>query len=293
LARIAAHGVDIATLQAVDSVSFGHGLPHEIQGAKARRWGWWYYAEYRIRTMKAYWQIIVGYGILVPILYLLAMGLGLGTIVDGHAGTVQGVSYLVFVGPSLLVASLVMECSAEFTYTIMGNFNWHRIYYGVSSSPVSPRMIAVGELVGVGLRLVVQGIAFWLILLISGNTASVWSWLTIPIGVLAAISLGAPLLAFSATRVRDDFTFSFIQRFIVIPMFLFAGTFFPIELMPGYLQWIGWISPMWHGTQLARAASFSLPLSGLEIAGHLVFLCGLAGAGVWLAVQQFHRRLTK
>jgi lipooligosaccharide transport system permease protein len=117
--------------------------------------------------------------------------------------------------------------------------------------------------------------------------------LTVPIAILAAIAFGAPLMAFSATREREDFTFSFIQRFIVMPMFLFAGTFFPLESMPSFLQWIGWISPMWHGSQLARAASFGLPLPGWQIAGHLVFLMTLAGVGLALAVLQFRRRLTR
>ena len=100
-------------------------------------------------------------------------------------------------------------------------------------------------------------------------------------------------MAFSATRERDDFSFSFIMRFIMMPMFLFAGTFFPLESMPTYLQWIGWISPMWHGTQLARAASFSMPLTGYQIAMHCGFLLTLIAVGVWLGIVQFRRRLTR
>jgi lipooligosaccharide transport system permease protein len=288
-----AHGVDLATLAAAETVTFGLAAPASVQARRARLWGWWYYVEYRLISMRAYWLTIVGYGVLAPILYLAAMGLGLGSLVDNHVGTVASVSYLAFVGPSLLVTTVVQECTAEFTYTVMGNFVWHRTYYGVAASPVSPRQIAIGELVAVGLRLALQAGVFWVILVISGATASGWSWLMVPIAVVAALSFGAPLLAFSATRERDDFSFSFIQRFIVMPMFLFAGTFFPLESMPGYLQWIGWISPMWHGTQLARAASFGLPLSTVQILLHLGFLVALIVIGVWLALNQFSRRLTR
>jgi len=286
---VSAHGVDVTTLTSLDSVTFGR-IPPRLA---SRRLGWWFYAEYRLRTMRSYWHVVAGYGVLTPVLYLLAMGLGLGTLVDGHTGGVQGVGYLTFVGPSLLVTSLVMESVAECTYTVMDYFRWSRVYLGVASTPLTPAMIVGGEVTAVSLRMTAQAVVFWLILVISGSTASPWSWLTIPIGVLASMSFGTPLLAFSATRERDDSSISFIERFIIMPMFLFAGTFFPLESMPRYLQWIGWFSPMWHGTELARAAAFHMPLSPGQIAWHLGFLVGLFVVGYWLAAAQFRRRLTR
>ena len=274
-------------------VTFGRVIPHAVQGARGRRWGWWYYAVYRVSSMRAYWPSIVGYGVVVPVLYLLAMGLGLGTLVDAHAGSVEGVAYLAFVGPSLLVTSAVMEVSGEFTYGVMDNFKWRKVYYGVIATPAGPGQIAIGELVAVSARLAAQSGAFWVILVVSGSTTPGWSVLTVPIAVLAAMSFGAPLIAFTATRERDDFSFSFIQRFLVMPMFLFAGTFFPLASMPAYLQWIGWISPMWHGTQLARAVCFGLPLSGGQVVVHVAFLTVLTGVGTALAIVQFRRRLTR
>ena len=289
---IQVHGVD-ATMGVAHSVSFQHALPHAVQASRARRWGWWYYAEYRVRTMRAYWHIVAGYGILSPVLYLLALGLGLGSLVDAHTGGVQGVGYLMFIGPSLLVTSLVSEGTAEGTYSVMDYFVWHRVYYGVAATPLTPKLIVGGEMAAVSLRMAVQGTLFWLILVISGSTASGWSWLMIPIGTLAAMSFCAPLMAFSATRERDDFSFSFIERFIIMPMTLFAGTFFPLDAMPRYLQWIGWISPMWHGTQLARAVSYGMPLSPAAVVVHLGFLVGLLALGWVLAAVQFRRRLTR
>jgi len=289
---VATHGVDATTLTA-QYLTFEKAPPHAVQARRAKRWGWWYYTEYRMRTMREYWQIIAGYGILMPVLYLLAMGLGLGSLVDSNTGGVQGVGYLMFVGPSLLVTSLVMESIGEGTYTIMDYFTWHRIYFGVASTPMTPKLIVAGEISAISLRMTLQAVLFWGILVVSGSTASGWSWLMIPIGVLAAMSFGAPLMAFSATRERDDFSFSFIQRFIMMPMFLFAGTFFPLEFMPGYLQWIGWISPMWHGTELARAVSFGAPLSAGEVVMHTGFLVALFAIGWVLAVAQYTRRLKR
>jgi len=208
------------------NLTFSGVLPHATQARRARRWGWWYYTEYRIRTMRAYWHIIAGYGLLTPTLYLLAMGLGLGSLVDAHAGAVQGVGYLTFVGPSLLVMSVVSEATAECTYSIMDYFTWHRVYYGVASTPMTAKLIVGGEVTAVSLRMAAQAALFWIILVISGSTSSGWSWLMIPISVLAGMSFGAPLIAYAATMERDNFAFSFIERFIVMPMMLFAGTFF-------------------------------------------------------------------
>lgn len=243
--------------------------------------------------MRIYWRSVVGYGVGAPVLYLLAMGFGLGSLVDRHTGTIDQVSYLVFVGPALLVTTVVMECTSECTYTIIEKFTWQRIYYGVAATPVSPRLIAFGELVVVGLKLTLQATLFWVILLVSGGTGGGLSWLMVPVGVLAGFSFGAPLMAFSATRATDDSSFSLIQRFVVMPMFLFSGTFFPLESMPGYLQWVGWVSPMWHGTQLARACSYGLPLGGWAVLGHLAYLVALTTVGVWLAMGQYQRRLTR
>ena len=103
----------------------------------------------------------------------------------------------------------------------------------------------------------------------------------------------ACLLAFAATQTDEGFQFTLVQRFIVIPMFLFAGTFFPLSVMPVYLQWIGWISPMWHGTQLARVVGFGMANPVWLTALHVLVLLVATLAGIWAAARQFTRRLTR
>ena len=136
---------------------------------RGRNWGWLLYAEGRLLGMRSYLQTILIASVGTPLLYVLAMGIGLGSLVDRGAGGVDGVPYLVFVGPGLLVSAIVMEAAGEFTYPIMTGFKWWRLYEGVQASPIRPFQIAAGELVAVGLRFVFQATCFWAILTAFGT----------------------------------------------------------------------------------------------------------------------------
>ena len=264
-----------------------------VQARAARRWGWWLYAEYRLTSMRGYRQTILIRAFGLPLLYLSSMGLGLGALVDAGAGTVEGVSYLVFVGPALLVSSIVMEASGEFTFPVMSGFKWQKHYFAATASPVTPAQVALGEVVAVALRFIAETVVFWAALVLFGAVTSPASALMILIAPLAALAFGTPLLAYAATQTGEGTQFAFIQRFVVMPMFLFAGTFFPLSAMPAYLQWIGWISPMWHGTQLARVVGFGMENPWWLTVLHVVVLIGAALGGIWAAARVFGRRLTR
>ncbi len=256
----------------------------------ARRWGWWPYAEHFLRGTRAYaWSVALS-SVGTPVLYLVSLGLGLGTLVDRGAGQVDGVPYLLFVAPAILVSTVVMGASAESTYPVMAGFKWMRLYHAPIVTPLSPRQVATGHFVGVLLRFGAQAAVVWLVLLAFGAAPSAWSWLLVGVGVLTAGSMAAPLQAYAAT-LDDGLAFTFVQRFVVTPMFLFAGTFFPLSAMPVWLQWVGWVSPVWHGTQLARMASYGAVVPGWLAAVHLAYLAVLAVAGQLAARRLYERRL--
>jgi lipooligosaccharide transport system permease protein len=271
----------------------GQALPASVQAEKSRRWGWWYQAEWRLISMRAYWTSVLGSAVLAPVLYVLAMGIGLGSMVDASSGGVAGVPYLTFVAPGVLISTIVMSAANELMFPVMDGFKWGKLYFARSASASSPAQVALGELLAVSIRMAAEATVFWLVLVLLGATTPAWSWVMIPIAVLAGMSFGAPLAAYSATLEDEGFEFSMVQRFVLMPMFLFAGTFYPLSSMPVYLQWIGWISPMWHGTQLARAVSFGLELSPGEAIVHLLFLIALVAVGAWLSVRNFVRRLSR
>lgn len=266
--------------------------PHAEMAVRARRLGWWYYAEAYLRGMRAYAVPILFYAIGQPVLYLVAMGIGLAALVSGGVGTVDDVDYLTFVAPALLVSTVVMSVSGEMTYPVMSGFKWQRLYYGPAASPVSPAQIAVGHCTAVAIRFTLQSAIFWVVMQAFGaSTQVLTSLLLVPIGVLSAMAFGALLQAYAATVKDEGFQFAFVQRFVVMPMFLFAGTFFPLSVMPLYLQWIGWISPVWHGTQLARVASYGADVAPWLLVVHVVFLLACVVGGLLAGTRVYRRRL--
>jgi lipooligosaccharide transport system permease protein len=263
----------------------------EVLARRARRWGWWFYVESWLLGAKAWAVSLLVYMVLTPLLYLIALGLGLGSLVDRGAGSVDGVPYLVFVGPALLISGAVMSVGGELTYPVMAGFKWQRLYYGPHATPITPQQIAVGHLTGVMLRFVVQAAIFVGFLIAFDAAPSAWSWLCIPVAVLTAAAFGGPLQAFSASLEDEGYQFAFVQRFVVMPMFLFAGTFFPLSVMPAALQWIGWVSPVWHGTQLARQATYGAAEPLWLTVTHVVVLGAMAAGGVAVGRRNYARRL--
>ena len=263
-----------------------------VSAARARRWGSFYYAEQVLRVMKSYGWTIVMYGVGQPVAYLFAMGVGLATLVDTSGGGVfGGVSYLAFIAPALLISAAVMTAANEFTFPVMDGFKWRRVYYGPHASPLTPEQIAAGHIMAVTLRFLLQSAIYFAVVALFGASPSGWGWVSVLVATLAGLSFGLPLMAYAASIKDDKGQFAMVMRFIVTPLFLFSGTFFPLDTLPLVVRWIGWISPIWHGTELGRVFSYGYEEPPLLTILHLVFLVGLAVAGWMLTKRQFVRRL--
>jgi len=176
----------------------GRALQAARQAELTRRWGWWYQAEWRLIGMKAYWSSVVGTSLLTPILYLVAMGVGLGTLVDAGSGGVDGVPYLTFVAPGLLVSTVVMSAGNEFSYPVMDGFKWSKLYFARSATAASALQVTIGELVAVGIRFLAEAVIFWVVLLFA-QVVPLSSWPMILVAALAGLSFGTPLMAYAAT----------------------------------------------------------------------------------------------
>lgn len=269
-------------------------LPHapEISAAKARRWGSFYYAEHVLRVMKGYGWSIFLYSVGQPVAYLFAMGVGLASLVDANgAGAFGGVSYLAFVAPALVVSAAVMTASGEFSYPVMDGFKWRRVYFGPHASPLVPQQIATGHILASGLRMLVQSAIYFAIVAAFGASPGPWGWLNAAVATVAGLSFGLPLMAYAAALTKDSGQFALVQRFIVVPLFLFSGTFFPLDSLPLAVRWIGWVSPVWHGTELGRVFGYGLEEEPLLTVAHVVFLVVTAGAGWMLARRRFALRM--
>jgi len=266
--------------------------PPAVSAARARRWGALYYAEQVLRVMKGYGWTIIMYGVGQPVAYLFAMGIGLATLVDTNsAAAFGGVSYLVFIAPALLISAAVMTAANEFTFPVMDGFKWRRVYYGPHASPLTPEQIAAGQIIAVTARFVLQSAIYFGVVALFGASPGPWGWVSILVATLAGLSFGLPLMAYAATIKDDKGQFAMVMRFIVMPLFLFSGTFFPLDTLPLAVRWIGWISPIWHGTELGRVLSYGYKEAPLLTGAHVVFLLCLAVLGWVLTRRQFARRM--
>ena len=113
------------------------------------------------------------------------------------------------------------------------------------------------------------------------------------VGLLAGLPFVVPLMAYASSIEDDKGQFALVQRFLFVPMFLFSGTFYPLESLPIWLQWIGWISPLWHASELGRMATYGSPGGPGAAAIHLAYLVVLTVVGYAFARRAFTRRLAK
>jgi lipooligosaccharide transport system permease protein len=161
----------------------------------------------------------------------------------------------------------------------------------MNAAPISGVQIVNGMVISVFVRMLPTVGIYYAFMLLFGAVPRAIGVLDILVAVLVGMSVGIMIMAYTSTITEDHGQMAIIQRFILMPMFLFSGTFFPITNLPIYLQWIGWISPLWHGTQLGRVLSYGLVEPGWLTAVHVAYLVLLAAVGWALAARQFTRRL--
>ena len=260
---------------------------------RVKRRGVLLYAEHQLRNMRRYGAVLLVGALGEPVLYLLAMGLGLAQLMGGGMpqDALGGVSYVAFIAPALLASGALMTASVEFSYPVMGGFQWHRTYYAAQATPLSPAQIALGHLAAVSLRFVFQAAVFLLVMLAFGVVSSPWAWVQVLTATLGGLAVGAPIMAFAASLKEDKGQFATLQRLVVMPLFLFSATFYPLDVLPVWLRWIGWLSPQWHAAQLGRVLSYGMAEPVWLTVVHVAFLLALALGGAWLAVRIYTRRL--
>lgn len=260
---------------------------------RVKRRGVLLYAEHQLRNMRRYGAVLLVGALGEPVLYLLAMGLGLAQLMGGGMpqDALGGVSYVAFIAPALLASGALMTASVEFSYPVMGGFQWQRTYYAAQATPLSPAQIALGHLAAVSLRFVFQAAVFLLVMLAFGVVSSPWAWVQVLTATLGGLAVGAPIMAFAASLKEDKGQFATLQRLVVMPLFLFSATFYPLEALPVWLRWIGWLSPQWHAAQLGRVLSYGMTEPAWLTVLHVAFLLALALGGAWLAVRIYTRRL--
>ena len=267
----------------------------ERRSAKSIAFGTWFVAEHRLRTMRAYLGSIIMGSVFNPVIHLFALGVGIGSYIDSSSGGLGlgGLSYLTFVGPALLTSAALTVAFEETSFPVMGGFKWTREFWAMNATPISGRQVVNGVLLAAGFRIIFTVVVFWCFLTAFGASPSTLGFLAMPAAIFAGLAFGSVIMTIASRLEEDDGWFAIINRLVIAPMFLFSGTFFPLERLPLGLQWIGWISPLWHGTQLGRIATYGMEEPLWLLASHILFIAIMLAVGLGLSWTSFARRLAK
>lgn len=270
-------------------------LPAELAGdtthlARATP-GWWARTgsalEYWLVQYRAVWRGTLVSSVLSPLLFLTAMGVGLGSLVD-DAGRLGG-EYLLFLAPGLMAATAMQTATFESTYPVAGGIKWVRTYHAMLATPLGPVNILVGHLSFVALRVLSVSAIYLVILALFGIPTSYLALLAPLAAALAGMAFATPIFALAAGTDNDG-AFAAVERFVIVPLFLFSGTFFPVRQLPDAIEWLAYVTPLWHGVELCRDLVGGVAAWGSSLV-HVGYLALWVAGGALVAARVFRRRL--
>ena len=238
---------------------------------------------------KRNWKATAISSVGLQMFYLLAMGLGFGSQIQSNA-ILGGHSYLVYIAPALLAAGAVQNAAGEGTFPVLGAFKWYKIYYAVTATPITSDQVVAGQFLWMALRMLSSGAVYLAFAAAIGAITSPGALLSLLFAVICGMAFAGPVVAYAATVENEGGGFNVIFRFIVVPMTLFSGTMFPVSQLPGWIRPVAWVTPLWHGTELARGAALNT-LSFWPAAGHVAYLLAMFAVGAWFARAKFRARL--
>lgn len=242
---------------------------------------WW-------QAYKRLWRGSLVRTFVEPILLLLALGYGVGALVDDGGGF-DGMTYIAFIGPGLLATAAMTTAVSESTFPVMGAIRWDRTYHAMLATPLRALDVLVGHLLWILTHVLIGATGFFLVL-IGFRVVSDWQGvLVVPFAVLVGLAFATPVMAFAATTENNE-RFALLYRFGVVPMTLFAGAFFPVSQLPEWLQVVARVTPIYHGVELCRAATTATLDWGSDL-GHVAYLLAWGVVGFGFARRAFAQRL--
>lgn len=237
------------------------------------------------------WRASVITIFLNPILFLAAMGVILGNIIDrgGGADSLEGLAYLEFLATGLLAAQAMQTGAIDGSYPIMAGIKWMKTFDAMLATPVGVGPLVRGYVTFLTLKLLATTLVFVVIAVLFGAMSFWPGILAIFPGALTGAAFGSAMAAWTSSR-ESETGITTVFRFGILPLYLFSGTFFPVEQLPGYLQPVAYITPLWHGVELTRAVALG-STTVFPIWMSVLYLAGWVVAGAWLAHRFLLRRL--
>lgn len=235
------------------------------------------------------WLLVVS-GFFEPVFYLFSIGVGVGALVgDITLPSGEVVEYAAFVAPALLGASAMNGAIYESTFNIFFKLRYGKVYDAILSTPMQPRHIAVGEIAWSLGRGLLYATAFLIVIFAFGYVHSAWGVMAVPAAVLIGFAFAA--VGMTATTFMKSWQDFDLVNMVTLPLFLFSGTFYPLDVYPEVFQAITRISPLYHGVELIRA--LTLGVFDWSIAGHVGFLVAMGAIGVMITAKRLDKLLLK
>ena len=248
--------------------------------------------ESEFAVYRKVWQSHLLLAFVQPLLYLLGMGLGVGALIDVNTDSTSslgGISYFEFLAPALLATTAMISAGQASLWQVLDGFFWCNRYRAMAATPLTPGDIASGLTLWHATRTAIGVAGVAVVLALFDETRSWGLLVAVPVAVLTGLAFALPITAWSSTRYGGG-SFPTIIRFGLLPMFLFGGAFFPVDQLPGWLQPVAHVTPLWHGIELCRGVVIESVSPG-NVGVHLAVLALYAGIG-WVACRiTFSRRL--
>jgi lipooligosaccharide transport system permease protein len=246
--------------------------------------------EYYLTLYKRTWRGTAIGSFLNPLFYLAAIGVGLGHFVDqNQTANLGGFTYVVFLAPGLLAFTAMTTAMVESSWPVLAAIKWMRTYFAQAATPLRPREVAGGHFLFVSFRILTASSAFFLVMACFGAVKAWTAVFCVPAALLTGLAFSAPATAFAVSR-ESDHAFSTIFRFVITPMFLFSGTFFPVTNLPASIRWLAYITPLWHGVALCRGLALGTATSA-GVLLHVAVLGAYAGIGLIVADYWYVKKL--
>ena len=266
-----------------------------VNTQKVARRGALYVAEYRIRNILKWWQAVLAFDIGNPILFLTSIGIGVGTLVNQNNGGTgpDGVKYLTFLAPALLATAALQGTMEEVTFPVMHGFDWRKVFFAMHAAGLTGKQVAQGIMLSAIAKGSFAVSIYWIVLWLANGFSSLSALWLIPIEIYFGACFACVIMAVASFVKKDDGWFAIIGRFVIAPMFLFSGTFYSLATLPLSVRWVGWISPLWHATEIGRYVSYRQDFSVAILLVHFGYLTALGATGLAIAYWKFAKRLAE
>jgi Nod factor-specific ABC transporter NodJ protein len=246
--------------------------------------------SYWMMQYRRTWRGTIVISVANPLLFLLGIGAGLGKLVDHHAPTaIAGVPYVAFFAPGLLAASAMQTAYLESSGRVRMAAGWSGAYRGEVITPLGTDDIMGGHLLFIAFRVLSSSAAFIVVMAFFGATPSWWALAVLPAALLTGMAFAAPAAAWAVT-VANPRTTNTVFRFVIVPLYMFSGTFFAISQLPSWLRPVAYVTPLYQGVQLCRTLALGTATLGPSLY-HIGYLLVATIGGIIVARSTYRKVL--